>query len=88
MERNLLLPGHLVGFYNPNSELNGIQKDLRSNPATFTHIATFMGENTENQLVFGQQIVTDRGMLTSEEMRTSGFRPKKVILDELLKAGR
>lgn len=77
-----LEPGFLIGLYNHNSNLNGTQKDMHGRLAPYTHVAVFLGENTENQLVFGQQVIDLIGLQTDLEMRREGtLRPREVISD-------
>ena len=82
--RELFVPGDLVAFFNPGSDYNELQRDIRGRKVEYTHIAVFMGEDISNFLRFGQQIIDERDILTDREMARRKIVPRAIIKDELL----
>ncbi len=79
----LLVPGDLVMFHNSQSTLNGKQKDRAQNPVRYTHATCFLGEDTENYLQFGHQVINDRTIDCEREMRKRGMSPRLIVKDVL-----
>ena len=77
--RGAVKEGDLVGFtYSETTRLN--QLDKRGRPALYTHVAIFLGRDSNGEMRFGQQIYQLSGTLTLREMHPR-FQPKEIIKD-------
>ena len=78
--RGRLLQGYLVGFYNPNSSYLS-QRDRNGSVVAYTHVAAFLGEDTDNRLRFGHLVIRDRAADPDTEMQKRRMKPIEIITD-------
>jgi len=71
-DKNSLKKGDLVLFYNPNSSY---QRENRLG----SHVAVYLGEDKENHSVYAEQRGINSRIITSEQFKSEGWSPKKII---------
>ena len=77
-EEGVLLPGRIVGFYNPRSRYNSTN-DSRGFPVEYTHNALYLGKNIFGNLVFAEQRGEKIRITSLEEFIKEGLTPVEIL---------
>lgn len=77
-----LSSGDLIGFYNPTSYENG-GSDSKGMLRAYTHIALCVGRTLHGNLVFGEQFVMRRRVITLRQLFARNNEPIEIIKDRL-----
>ena len=80
-DEGILIPGDLLGLFNPHSDLNKTQNDSYGLPIQYSYMAAFLGEDIWGDLCFGEQIITLRRTVSLQQMQFEGFEPREIIKD-------
>ena len=83
-DEGILIPGDILGVFNPHSELNIEKKDCYGLPIQYSHMASFLGEDIWGDLRFGEQIISLRRTASLQQMQFEGFDPREIIKDMII----
>lgn len=71
-----LSPGDLVGLYHPESSY---RKGKNGEEREYSHVATYLGKNKENQEIYAEQRGMNSRITTLKEFEKEGWKPKRII---------
>lgn len=74
-----LSPGDLVGLYHPESSY---RKGKNGEEREYSHVATYLGKNKENQEIYAEQRCKVSRITTLEQFKKYGWIPKRIIKAE------